>query len=92
MMQTAGRWTEAQHYRTTGDFRRDVAETVRCLEENVEAVLPWDDVRRVIQAWVLARFRLQRAASSDRAVTAQPPTVDAAAALAPTEPPIFYEF
>ncbi len=53
------RWNEDQHYRTAGDFRRDVAEVLSCLEENEEAVLPWDDARRVIQGWCIVRFRLR---------------------------------
>ncbi len=47
-------WNEDQHYRTDGDFRRDVAELLCC-----DHALPWDDVRRVIQAWGIARFRLR---------------------------------
>ncbi len=51
------RWNEDQHYRTAGDFRRDVAETLGCLEQDVEAVIPWDDTRPVIQAWCIVMFR-----------------------------------
>ncbi len=51
-------WNEDQHYRTAGDFRRCLAATLSCLDEE-EAVIPWDDTRRVIQAWYIVRFRLQ---------------------------------
>ncbi len=53
------RWNEDQHCRTAMDFRRDMAEALSCLEADEEAILPWDDVRRVMQGWCIARFRLQ---------------------------------
>ncbi len=53
------RWNEDQHYRTTGEFRLDVAEALSCLGANEEDILPWDDVRRVIQGWCIARWRLR---------------------------------
>ncbi len=55
----SARWNEDQHYRTAGDFRRNVAQALSCLEEEEDAILPWDDVRRVIQAWSIVRFRLR---------------------------------
>ncbi len=51
----SARWNEAQHYRTAGNFRRDVAECLGCLDD----ALPWDDAERVIQAWCIVRFRLR---------------------------------
>ncbi len=53
------RWNEGQHYRTADDFRQGVAEALSCLGANVEDILPWDDVRRVIQGWCIARWRLR---------------------------------
>ncbi len=53
------RWDEDQHYHTAVDFRRGVAEVLSCLEENGEVIIPWDDVRRVIQGWGIVRFRLR---------------------------------
>ncbi len=53
------RWREDQHYRTAADFRRCLAATLRCLDENDEAMIPWDDIHRVIQAWCMVRFRLR---------------------------------
>ncbi len=53
----SARWNEDQHYRTTGEFRQNVAEALSCLEEDEDAILPWDDMRRVIQAWCIVRFR-----------------------------------
>ncbi len=59
-------WSEAQHYRTAGDFRRNLAEVLSCLDEDEEAVIPWDDVRRVIQGWCFVRFRLRWDSLIDR--------------------------
>ncbi len=59
------RWSEDQHYRAAVDFRRDVAETLSCLAADDEAVIPWDDVRRVIQGWCIALFRLRWGGSQD---------------------------
>jgi hypothetical protein len=53
-------WNEDRHYRTAGDFRRSLAEALRCLEEDEDAIIPWDDIRRVMQAWCIVRFRMQR--------------------------------
>ncbi len=53
------RWDEDQHYRTAVDFRRAMAEVLGCLEEDEDAIIPWDDVRRVIQAWCIVRFRIR---------------------------------
>ncbi len=53
------RWNEDQHCRTVVEFRRSLAEALKCLEEDGEASIPWDDVRRVIQAWCIVRFRLR---------------------------------
>jgi hypothetical protein len=47
------RWREDQHYRTAGDFRREVAKLLGCLDET----LPWDDIRRVIQGWCIVRYK-----------------------------------
>ncbi len=53
------RWREDQHCRTSGDFRRDLAEVLSCLEADEDAIIPWDDVRRVVQGWRIVRFRLR---------------------------------
>ncbi len=55
------RWNEDRHSRTAGDFRRGLAELLGCYDES----LPWDDVRRVIQAWCIARFRRRWGRGSD---------------------------
>ncbi len=55
------RWREDQHHRTAVDFRRGVAELLACCDE----ALPWDDVRRVVQSWAIARFRLRWGAVVD---------------------------
>ncbi len=52
------RWNEDWHCRTAVDFRRNLAETLGCLEVHGTAIfLPWHDVRRVIQGWCIVRLR-----------------------------------
>ncbi len=57
----SARWNEDQHYRAAVGFRRDAAELLWSLDEAV----PWDDVRRVIQGWCIARFRRRWGRGSD---------------------------
>ncbi len=59
------RWHEDQHYRTGADFRRGVAEVLSCFDEDGDGVVPWDDIRRVIQGWCIVRFRLRWGGGKD---------------------------
>jgi hypothetical protein len=49
-------WTEQKHSHNDASFRHRLSVALICFDEHLIA---WDDIRRVIQGWRMARFRMR---------------------------------